>query len=99
MIKRWACLFLAFLLLSSVIASVYADKIYIVRQGDVLWKIAENNGTIWEKLAEINELKDPNRIFPGQVLKLEDEKADVSQVEEKQIFLLGKAEDVMGQLK
>ncbi|HHY78416.1 MAG TPA: flavocytochrome c [Clostridiales bacterium] len=99
MIKRWACLFLAFLLLSSVIASVYADKIYIVRQGDVLWKIAENNGTIWEKLAEINELKDPNRIFPGQVLKLEDEKADVSQVEEKTDFFAGEGRGCYGPIK
>jgi 2',3'-cyclic-nucleotide 2'-phosphodiesterase/3'-nucleotidase len=41
---------------------------YEVVSGDVLWRIAQAHGTTWEKLAEINELANPNLIFPGQEL-------------------------------
>lgn len=39
---------------------------YTVKVGDVLWKIAEQFGLAWEKLAESNSLKNPHLIFPGQ---------------------------------
>lgn len=39
---------------------------YIVKAGDVLWKIAEKFGLTWGKLAEYNKLKNPHLIFPGQ---------------------------------
>ncbi|WIV12169.1 5'-nucleotidase C-terminal domain-containing protein [Proteiniborus sp. MB09-C3] len=39
---------------------------YVVKPGDVLWKIAKQFGTVWEKLAEFNSLKNPHLIFPGQ---------------------------------
>jgi len=39
---------------------------YIVKVGDVLWKIARQFGTTWQKLAEYNKLKNPHLIFPGQ---------------------------------
>ena len=39
---------------------------YIVKVGDVLWKIAEKFSTTWEKLAEHNKLQNPHVIFPGQ---------------------------------
>lgn len=41
-------------------------KKYVVKAGDVLWKIAKMFETTWEKLAEFNNLKNPNLIFPGQ---------------------------------
>lgn len=41
-------------------------KKYIVKPGDVLWKIAELFNTTWEKLAEFNNLKNPHLIFPNQ---------------------------------
>jgi len=43
-----------------------ATETYIVKPGDVLWKIAEKFGLTWEKLAEFNSLKNPHLIFPGQ---------------------------------
>lgn len=39
---------------------------YVVEDGDVLWKIAKKFGLTWQKLAEYNELKNPNLILPGQ---------------------------------
>ena len=41
---------------------------YVVKAGDVLWKIARSFDTTWEKLAEFNSLKNPHLIFPGQVI-------------------------------
>lgn len=42
------------------------EDTYIVKAGDVLWKIAEKFNTTWEKLAEYNKLVNPHLIFPGQ---------------------------------
>lgn len=44
----------------------FEETVYIVKPGDVLWKIAERFGTTWEKLAEYNKLKNPHLIFPNQ---------------------------------
>ncbi len=41
---------------------------YTVKSGDVLWKVAEKFNTTWKKLAELNNLKNPNLIFSGQKL-------------------------------
>ncbi|SHJ92993.1 2',3'-cyclic-nucleotide 2'-phosphodiesterase/5'-or 3'-nucleotidase, 5'-nucleotidase family [Geosporobacter subterraneus DSM 17957] len=41
---------------------------YEVKAGDVLWRIAKQFGTTWEKLQEMNSLKNPHLIFPGQKL-------------------------------
>ncbi|MDF3002018.1 MAG: nfdA, partial [Bacillota bacterium] len=43
---------------------------YTVQQGDVLWKIAEKYELSYQELAKFNELKDPNRIYSGQVLQI-----------------------------
>lgn len=39
---------------------------YIVKSGDVLWKIAKKYNTTWQYLQELNGLVNPNLIFPGQ---------------------------------
>lgn len=44
------------------------EEKYVVKQDDVLWKIAKLFNTTWEKLAELNNLKNPHLIFPGQVI-------------------------------
>jgi urocanate reductase len=74
--RRLTSLLLVTVLLYSVISVVYADSTYIVKPGDVLWKIAESNSTTWQKLAEANKLKNPHQIYPGQVLRLEGEATD-----------------------
>jgi nucleoid-associated protein YgaU len=56
-------------------SSSTATKIYEVKPGDSLSKIAKNeygNANAWPKIFEANKdiLKDPNKIFPGQKLKI-----------------------------
>lgn len=48
-----------------------ASGIYTVQPGDTLSGIAGKFGTTYQKLAAINGIGDPNRIYPGQVLKVE----------------------------
>ncbi len=43
-------------------------KIYVVKTNDVLWKIANKFQTTYEKISHLNNLKNPNLIFPGQKL-------------------------------
>jgi len=46
---------------------------YIVEKGDNLWKIAEkkyNNGYVWTKIAQENNLKNASIIYVGQELKM-----------------------------
>lgn len=45
-------------------------KTYTVKKGDTLSAIAKKNGTTATALAKKNKIKDPNRIYPGQVIKL-----------------------------
>lgn len=42
------------------------EQVYVVKPGDVLWKIAAKFNTTWQKLAEYNKLANPHLIFPGQ---------------------------------
>jgi len=39
---------------------------YVVGPGDSLWKIAKEYNTGIDEIAEINELENPNEIYPGQ---------------------------------
>ncbi|PAB60191.1 hypothetical protein CCE28_06955 [Anaeromicrobium sediminis] len=58
-------------MLFSLSISAYAtEEYYTVKSEDVLWKIAESHGITWEKLAELNKLKNPHFIFPGQKIKV-----------------------------
>lgn len=43
---------------------------YTVKAGDTLGGIASRYGTTYQELARINNISDPNKIYPGQVLKL-----------------------------
>jgi nucleoid-associated protein YgaU len=46
---------------------------YVVKSGDNLSKIAKNySGVSWKAIYEANrdQLNDPDKIFPGQVLKI-----------------------------
>ncbi|MDD4938376.1 MAG: LysM peptidoglycan-binding domain-containing protein [Candidatus Shapirobacteria bacterium] len=49
------------------------ENIYVVSYGDNLWKIAEskyNDGYMWVKIAEVNNLKNPSILEVGQKLIL-----------------------------
>jgi LysM repeat protein len=43
---------------------------YTVQRGDTLSGIALRFNTTWQAIAQVNNLPDPRRIFPGQVLVL-----------------------------
>ena len=46
---------------------------YTVKKGDCLWNIAKRelgDGTKYKEIAKKNGISDPNRIYPGQVLRL-----------------------------
>ncbi|WP_195430771.1 LysM peptidoglycan-binding domain-containing protein [Clostridium sp. D46t1_190503_E9] len=45
-------------------------KSYIVKEGDTLSEIAQRYGTTWEHLAKINNISDPNLIYPGETIRI-----------------------------
>lgn len=47
-----------------------SPKTYTVKKGDTLSAIAKKYGTTATALAKKNKIKDPNRIYPGQTIKL-----------------------------
>ena len=56
-------------------SSSTAEKTYVVVSGDSLSKIAKReygNANDWPRIFEANKdiLKDPNKIFPGQKLRI-----------------------------
>ncbi|MBQ9742952.1 MAG: LysM peptidoglycan-binding domain-containing protein [Ruminococcus sp.] len=44
--------------------------LYTVLPGNTLWGIANFFGTTTEEIIELNDIKDPQLIYPGQVLKI-----------------------------
>ena len=56
---------------SKSISSRQYIKTYIVRQGDTLSAIAKRFHTTVKRLVEINNILNPNLIYPGEVLKIE----------------------------
>lgn len=54
-----------------------AGQVYVVVDGDSLWKIAQRHygdGERWRRIYEANRdvIKDPDRIYPGQQLRIPD---------------------------
>ncbi|MDW7651999.1 MAG: LysM peptidoglycan-binding domain-containing protein [Bacillota bacterium] len=47
-----------------------SEKVYIVRSGDSIWKIARMFGVSMDAIIAANNLQNPNMIFPGQKLKI-----------------------------
>jgi len=56
-------------IIKKVIAKVSPAR-YVVRNGDTLSSIAAKYKTTWQKLAKLNNLKNPNLIYKGQVLRV-----------------------------
>ena len=63
---------LAVAMVLSMASVAFADSQYTVVKGDWLSKIAPRYNTTWQKLAEYNKLKNPDLIFPGQIIKIPD---------------------------
>lgn len=47
---------------------IIKQKVYKVKSGDKLWKIAKQYKVKWQYIKDLNNLKNPNMIFPGQEL-------------------------------
>jgi LysM repeat protein len=65
---------LATALVLSSISPVFAQT-YNVKPGDVLWKIAKQYETTWQELAEVNNIANPNLIFPDQKINIPEKNA------------------------
>ncbi len=50
--------------------SMKDEKTHTVVEGDTLFKIAQKYNTTVDELVKLNEIKDPNLIYPGQIIKL-----------------------------
>lgn len=49
------------------------EKTYTVKKGDTLWNIAKKelgDGTRYKEIAKLNNIANPNKIYPGQVFRL-----------------------------
>jgi putative chitinase len=53
-----------------VVPAAATDHVIVVRQGDTLSEIALRHGVTVAQLMELNAISDPNRIYPGQRLRL-----------------------------
>lgn len=51
-------------------SGVNSSKTYIVKSGDTLSGIASKFGTTYQEIAKKNGIANPNKIYPGQVLKI-----------------------------
>jgi LysM repeat protein len=60
-----------------------SEKIYVVQKGDTLSSVASMYGTSWKKLAEYNGLADPNKILPGQELRIP---GDLEQISSPELY-------------
>lgn len=58
------------ILIISSFGFAFGANAYTVKQGDVLWKIAEKHGLTYQELSKFNQLKNPDLIYTGQVLQI-----------------------------
>ncbi len=76
-IRRPISIMLALMLMLSTVAGAAQ---YVVKEGDRLWKIAADNGTTVEAIAELNGLDNPNMIMAGQVLEMPSDEVEATPV-------------------
>ncbi len=68
--KAFSLLLVAVLVIGIMGGSAFADSKYTVQPGDVLWKIAAQNGVSVAELVKYNNMKNPNLIYPGDVIMI-----------------------------
>ena len=47
-----------------------AARYHVVKKGDTLWEIAKKYGTTVDKLANLNKIKNPDLVYPGQKIRI-----------------------------
>ncbi|KGK90592.1 hypothetical protein DP73_07095 [Desulfosporosinus sp. HMP52] len=45
-----------------------SNEVYVVKKGDSVWKIAQRYGTTMQAIILANDLRNPDLIYPGQIL-------------------------------
>lgn len=68
--KSFSLVLALVLIVSSFSMVAFADGMYTVKSGDVLWRIARDHGVSTQALATYNKLANPNLIYPGDELKI-----------------------------
>lgn len=54
----------------AVVAPAGGERTHVVQPGEWLLQIARQYGVDWQELAAYNNIVNPNRIYPGQVLRI-----------------------------
>ena len=72
--------------LASALASAGAERVHVVQPGETLWHIAAQvagDPHLWPRLYRANrdQIVDPSRLYPGQVLSIPDFQSDASETE------------------
>jgi len=70
--RKILSVFLVLALIAGSVGFAFADTAYTVKEGDVLWKIAQKYQTTWQALAEYNKLANPNLIYTNQKITIPD---------------------------
>jgi uncharacterized YkwD family protein/spore coat assembly protein SafA len=69
--KKAICLIIAVVMLVAVFQTAFADQSYTVAKGDSMWRIAVRFKVGVREIISANpQVKNPNMIYPGQVLKI-----------------------------
>lgn len=74
----------------SVPVSTPSDMTYTVVRGDTLSGIASKYGTTYQKLASYNGISKPNKIYPGQVIKIPGNSSNVFQTSSSITYIVKK---------
>jgi len=77
---------LLLVLLASALASAEAERVHVVQPGETLWHIAAQvagDPHLWPQLYRANrdQIVDPSRLYPGQVLSIPDFQNDAPEAE------------------
>lgn len=70
MYKKFSIILVVVLILSMLGTTAFADT-YVIKAGDTLGEIAKEYNVDYKVLAKINNIEDPNLIFPGKILNLD----------------------------
>jgi len=76
--KKKMMLVLVGVLLFSLITSVFAED-YVVKEGDMLWKIARDNNTTVDEIVKLNNIEDQNTIYVGQVIQMSNKEKEIKE--------------------
>lgn len=94
--KLFTCILFAILISSVLITSAAAES-YTVVKGDSLWKIAVKYQIGLDEIISANpQIKNPNLIYPGQIITIPDQDEFVLEYEKEVVRLVNKERNLRG---